>query len=72
MSLSSPKTDLKTQGLFEKLRAASRRYKNGNFFTTKKLKKGAHNLNSPSIHSILATVLIKQIFEKNKSLWAAS
>ena len=57
-------------GLFQKPRAASRRYKKGHFFSIKKL--GTPNLISPHVHSLFATVLIKQNFEKNKSLRAAS
>ena len=41
-------------------------------FHYRKVKKGTHNLTSPYVHSIFSTVLIKQIFEKNKSLRTAS
>ena len=41
-------------------------------FHYKKVKKGTNNLTSPYIHSIFTTVLIKQLFEKNKSLKAVS
>ena len=41
-------------------------------FHYKKVKKGTTNLTSPYIHSLFTTVLIKQIFEKNKSSSAVS
>ena len=40
------------------------------FFTAKKVK-GTPNLTFPYVHSLFAIVLIKQTFEKNKSLRAA-
>ena len=42
------------------------------FLTAKKLKKGTPNLTSPYGHSLFIIVLIKQIFETNKSSRAAS
>ena len=41
-------------------------------FHYKKVKKGTPNLTSLCVHSIFTIVLIKQIFEKNKSLRALS
>ena len=41
-------------------------------FHYKKVKKGTPNLTSPYVYSLFTIVLIKQIFEKNKSLRAAS
>ena len=41
-------------------------------FHNKKVKKGTPNLTSPYVHSRFTLVLIKQIFEKNRSLRAAS
>ena len=41
-------------------------------FHYKKVKKDTPNLTSPYVHSFFTIVLIKQIFEKNKSLRAAS
>ena len=38
----------------------------------KKVEKGTPNLTSPYVHSLFTIVLIKQIFEKNKSSRAAS
>ena len=56
---------LETEGSIQKMQK-------GHFFTSKKLKIGTPNLTSPYVHSIFTVVLIKQIFEKNKSLRAAS
>ena len=41
-------------------------------FHYKKIKKGTPNLTSPYDHSLFTIVLIKQIFEKNRSSRAAS
>ena len=41
-------------------------------FHYKKVKKGTHNFTSPYVHRFFAIVLIKQIFEKNKSSRAVS
>ena len=44
----------------------------GHFFTMKQLKRAPLNLTSSYIHGLFTIVLIKQIFEKNKLLRAAS
>ena len=56
---------LETEGSVQKIQ------KRG-LFHYKKVKKGTPNLTSPYAHRLLAIVLIKQIFENNKSSRAAS
>ena len=56
------------QGLFQKLRATSGRYKKGHFFTTKQLKRAPLVGPPPYVLSFFTVVLIKQIFEKKKKL----
>ena len=56
---------LETEGSVRKIQKKA-------LFPCKKVKKGTLNLTSPYVDSLCTIVLIKQIFEKNKSLWAAS
>ena len=56
---------LETEGSVRKIQKRA-------FPTRKKLKKGTPIFTSPHVHSLFTTVLIKQVFEKNKSSRAAS
>ena len=51
---------LETEGTVQKIQKRA-------LFHQKKVKKGTPNLTSPCDHSFFALVLIKQIFEKNRS-----
>ena len=56
---------LETEGSIPKIQKRA-------LFHYKKVKKGTLTLTSLYVHGIFTTVLIKQIFNKNKSLRAAS
>ena len=56
---------LETEGSIQKLQKRT-------LFCHRKVKKGTPNLTSPYVHNLFTIFLIKQVFEKNKSLRAAS
>ena len=56
---------LETEGSVQKIQKRA-------LFHYKKIKKGTPNLKSPYDHSLFTIVLIKQIFEKNRSSRATS
>ena len=60
-----PAIILETDGSVQKIQKSA-------LFHNKKVKKGTPHLTSPNVNSLLPIVLIKQIFENNNSLRAAS
>ena len=67
MRLKTPKPGviLETEGSVRKIQKRA-------LFHYKTVKKGTPNLTSPFVHGLFTIVLMKQIFEKNKSFRAAS
>ena len=56
---------LETEGSFRKIQKRA-------LFHYEKVEKGTPNLISPGVHSLFTAILMKQVFEKNKSSRATS
>ena len=61
-----------TTGIILETEGSVQKILKGALFHYKRVKKCTPNLTSPCVHSLFTTVLIKQIFEKNKSSRAES
>ena len=66
------KTTTKKSGIVLETEGSIRKIQKRALFHYSKVKNDTPNLTSPYVHSFFTIVLIKQIFEKNKSLRAAS
>ena len=66
------KVDLTSTILILEIEGSVRQRQKRALFSYKKPEKGTSNLNDPYVHSTFTMLLIKQIFEKYKSLVAAS